>query len=100
MGKEKVVEFKGIGIPFGEQVDGLDELVEDGSKVIGRGGWEVRVTRGEAMARQQPILLNECKEPFERAEVGVEDELRQGGELGRAVPSIRTVDQHKGMKLI
>ena len=50
----------------------------------------------EFMAAVPPILLEERHEALDGPEVGVEDDLRQRGELGGPVPAVAAVYHHIG----
>ena len=46
------------------------------------------------MAKVQPLLLDQDLEALQGPEVGVQEELRQGNQLGCSVPTVAAVDYH------
>ena len=46
------------------------------------------------MAKVQPLLLDQDLEALQGPEVGVQEELRQGDQLGGSVPAVAAVDYH------
>ncbi|RNA20019.1 hypothetical protein BpHYR1_010041 [Brachionus plicatilis] len=77
-------------------VDAVEPLEKDGTTFVGVvGGGRVAVALRELVAELEPVDFDESAEAGDGAVVGVEQQLGQGEDLGRAVPAVRAVHEHR-----
>ena len=92
----RLTELEGAGELCVQLVDAVEPLQEDGRALALVGvGVGVAVPLRELVAEEEPVVVDEGAEAGERAVVGVEQELGEREDLGRAVPAVAAVDQHR-----
>jgi len=88
------IELEGQGELAHQLINAVQEQGENGGSLSFFQVFEVSGAELELVAEGNPVFFDEHAEALKGAEVGVEHELGERAELGRAVPAVRTVDQH------
>lgn len=88
------IELEGQGELAHQLINAVQEQSENGGSLRVFRVFEVSCAELELVAEGNPVFFDEHAEALKSAEVWVEHELGERAELGRAVPAVRTVDQH------
>jgi hypothetical protein len=93
--EEPVIELENEWKLLAEVPDAFEPLREDGGDLL---GVNLNVTAAvcELVTEGEPLLPNESLEAVEGTVVGVNEDLGQGADLRRPIPSVRTMDENRG----
>mmetsp|Transcript_23301 Transcript_23301/g.72920 ORF Transcript_23301/g.72920 Transcript_23301/m.72920 type:complete len:524 (+) Transcript_23301:3377-4948(+) len=93
--QQSVGKLEGVRELLAHLVHDLDPLQEDGGALlVGRIVHAVAAALLELVAKGAPVFLDEHGEALDGPVVGVQEQLRRGAELRRAVPAVAAVDKH------